>query len=1124
MKNLYIFKYSILLVSLLLLTKIGVSQETLAFQGFEGTASDTWEYTNQNAEISSEQAKSGTNAINLSGGDILEFSSISLEGKDQVVLELFSAVYKIENKDGFELYLNINEAGFDSEPTITVKGYNAQPYNSIWTFEATGEITTSYPTKVTYIPAEGEAIDNGPAKISITLPNEATSVALKIVATNNKTNEPIYLDNIQLVAEGGAPTPGKPTVSLSSSEQKITEGDKTQITLTATVSEAVESDQRVDLAVSGTGITTGDYSLGATSIDITAGKTTGSTTFSVIDDSETENTETATISLTNPSSGIQLALNKSVSISITDNDIQEGTYGTPAHPTYTKVNTTAPADYYTTLTGKSGEELRNTLQTIVVNSKTKGQTYGDIWNILKEADENPENTNQVWLVYRETGLEKNQQTGHTSSSDSWNREHVFPQSIGGFKGGTSSSSNGKDTYYSTTADDTRHAHGDAHHLRASHNRENSARSNLSFSNVNGPRTKNSSYYEPPKSAKGDVARSLFYMAIRYNALSLKNGVGGNQQMGDLATLLKWHEEDPVDDYEMHRNNVIFEWQNNRNPFIDHPDLANYIWGDATNDPYNPENSAYLQVNSSLINNFGVVQFGNTSESQNFTITGHELTEQITVTAPSHFKVSCDNVTFQQAITLQLTEGELAETTVYVHFKPSEATGTVISQEMTIKSGEYSRTVTLTGQEGDPALIPVAIFDEDFEDSNFDGWTLHTEQGDREWQIKNHDENNYIQMNGYEKDNQPSKEFITWFISPAVDLDSYSNEVLTFDTKNGYYKATTLKVLISTNVTGNNFSDANWQELPATIDETNNSGYGENFVNSGKVELSAYSGTAYIAFKYEGNNQDLTTTYQVDNIYLEGTKQATGSEDQTITFEPIADVTYGVEPISLSATASSALPVTFRVESGNATIQDNKLNINGAGVIVVEAIQAGNDQFKKTSVKQTINVAKASQTISFTLASELKIADAPLTLKATASSSLPVTFSLESGDGTISENKFTPNKAGMFTITATQAGNDNYKEATPVTLEIEVTSTTGTESITAEKLRFYPNPATDKVTIEIPETINAQISIFNVAGKLEMTFQTHGTHVLNVEDLNKGMYFIQVKTNEFTLSKRLMIVQ
>ena len=71
------------------------------------------------------------------------------------------------------------------------------------------------------------------------------------------------------------------------------------------------------------------------------------------------------------------------------------------------------------------------------------------------------------------------------------------------------------------------------------------------------------------------------MAIRYNGLSVVDGYpdGNVGEFGDLATLLEWHENDPPDDFEMNRNNVVYTWQKNRNPFIDQPELVDYIWGD-----------------------------------------------------------------------------------------------------------------------------------------------------------------------------------------------------------------------------------------------------------------------------------------------------------------------------------------------------------------------------------------------------------------------------------------------------------------------------------------------------------------------------------------------------------------
>jgi hypothetical protein len=167
-----------------------------------------------------------------------------------------------------------------------------------------------------------------------------------------------------------------------------------------------------------------------------------------------------------------------------------------------------------------------------------------------------------------------QETGDNTGK--WNREHIYPQSRGGYKGGTESIPDGINKWVATSANDILAGHADAHHIRAEDGAENSLRSDNDYglTGYNGPTGTMGTW-------KGDVARALFYMAVRYNALSVVNGdipdatVG---QLGDLASLLKWNILDPADDFEMNRNNYIYTWQVNRNPFIDYPDLANYIWG------------------------------------------------------------------------------------------------------------------------------------------------------------------------------------------------------------------------------------------------------------------------------------------------------------------------------------------------------------------------------------------------------------------------------------------------------------------------------------------------------------------------------------------------------------------
>jgi len=259
-------------------------------------------------------------------------------------------------------------------------------------------------------------------------------------------------------------------------------------------------------------------------------------------------------------------------------------WGTPVNPTYDLVASTANENYYSSLSGFAGQELKNAIQGIISDPNTvRAQNYGDIWAILKEADQDPSNSLSVWLLYIEEGRSKTLQQTSTTSTGTWNREHIYPQSRGGFSDGTSFIADGIDIYIATSADSLKHGHSDAHSLRASDYTENSIRSNKDYGEeYHGPAGNKGSW-------KGDVARSIFYMTIRYNGLEVVSGNPDNYtvgQMGDLDSLIVWHRQDPPDDFEMNRNNVIYNWQKNRNPFIDLPELAEYLWGNKKGNYWN----------------------------------------------------------------------------------------------------------------------------------------------------------------------------------------------------------------------------------------------------------------------------------------------------------------------------------------------------------------------------------------------------------------------------------------------------------------------------------------------------------------------------------------------------------
>jgi len=184
------------------------------------------------------------------------------------------------------------------------------------------------------------------------------------------------------------------------------------------------------------------------------------------------------------------------------------------------------------------------------------------------------------LVYSEEGRAKLDFQTSSDNEGKWNREHTFPRSRAGYNSiRDDDDADGINVFWNTSADSLRHGNSDAHALRAADGQENGSRNNKHYGEYVGPDGTLGSF-------RGDVARSVLYMEMRYNGLQIVNGFPDvDGQLGDLATLLEWHRNDPPDDFEMNRNNVIYNWQRNRNPFIDQPALVEYIWGDKVGEEY-----------------------------------------------------------------------------------------------------------------------------------------------------------------------------------------------------------------------------------------------------------------------------------------------------------------------------------------------------------------------------------------------------------------------------------------------------------------------------------------------------------------------------------------------------------
>lgn len=224
----------------------------------------------------------------------------------------------------------------------------------------------------------------------------------------------------------------------------------------------------------------------------------------------------------------------------------------------------APSYYSSVNFTKTGNALKGDMATLITTTHTQTIAYSaGLASLFKTSDADPENPSNLLLMYGSQSSGTHQRSRPYSGQ--WNREHVFAKSQGNPNLGTSGPGS------------------DGHHLRPADNTLNSTRGHLSFDDGAGAaayKTSRGGWY-PGDEWKGDVARILMYMYVRYGAQCLPLNITMNPSTysADFPDiLLKWNVEDPVSAFEVQRNNVVFGIQHNRNPFIDNPYLATVIWG------------------------------------------------------------------------------------------------------------------------------------------------------------------------------------------------------------------------------------------------------------------------------------------------------------------------------------------------------------------------------------------------------------------------------------------------------------------------------------------------------------------------------------------------------------------
>ena len=305
-----------------------------------------------------------------------------------------------------------------------------------------------------------------------------------------------------------------------------------------------------------------------------------------------------------------------------------------------------PRDYYpNSLEGKNGAELKTELHNLLKNHTRLpygSRDYNQIactWTVFKKSDVRP--NGKVWDMYSNNSYNFSNGAG---AKKGMNIEHSVPKSWWG------------DAYDETATPLTRFKYDgsyDLHHLTPSDAAANTAKSNYPLGEVDSPLFDNgvtkvgtgqangraTNLFEPADEYKGDFARMYLYFVTCYQDYSWKSSALSMFAQNSYPTLnaygqsllLKWHRQDPVSQKEIDRNNAVYSFQGNRNPFIDYPNMVEYIWGDSTNYEFSFSGQSTSAPSISISND--KIEFGyigtETSKDKEIYIKGKNLTTDIT---------------------------------------------------------------------------------------------------------------------------------------------------------------------------------------------------------------------------------------------------------------------------------------------------------------------------------------------------------------------------------------------------------------------------------------------------------------------------------------------------------------
>lgn len=761
-----------------------------------------------------------------------------------------------------------------------------------------------------------------------------------------------------------------------------------------------------------------------------------------------------------------------------------------------------PEGYYDGTAGLTGEDLKNALYDIIKGHSEYPytSTSTDTWDILKLTDQDPENIENVILIYSGESVNAAQEW---NSGNGWSREHIWAKSHG---------------FPPLPGQDPAPGAGtDAHHLRPEDPTVNAAKGNKDFDNggtvvASAPECySTSNTWEPREEVKGDVARMIFYMEARYRGEngepelqvvdyvpSIDPPVTGQQPFyGKLSTLLIWNLQDPPDDFEQNRNNVVYDFQGNRNPFVDHPEWINDIWNQSVQITF--VSSPILSAISNELYTYEI-KFAGLSENS-LTISAEIIPnwlnlEQIDNKTATLSGTPTDENIGENNISLQLTDGI---STIYQ---------------------DFSVVVSIQGNN---------FLEQDFSNCPPQNWTTYSVSSNKNWTCAS----GYEEINGYSGDAASND----WLISPAINFNQYQFENLTFTswTKYSDTEHPRLKIYYSSDYEmEENPENYNWEELNYSFPNANS----ETWTESGNIDLSEKDDeNGFIAFQYtsSGTSGGSCSWWKIDDIVLSGLEINSPILNVNLTNLNFGEVLVGesseeeiftVEGQDLEENITITCPESFEISTTtNENFANSIILQHTDGVVeptqiyvkfVPQNIQEYSGNIEISSLNATnknisvsgIGIEELFYSVTFYVKNEEQedVSEADITLNG-------ATISTNVQGEAVFENL----EAGTYNW---QIEHSDYETLTGSIEIINLNESVDIELISNQNsieenyenvINIFPNPSSGKYRIYIRNIDKKNtITVYNQIGKTVYSgdFSAHTTY-LDLSDFENGVYILTI---------------